>query len=91
MAARIALALLRGYKVLFSPLFTGSCRFLPSCADYMTQGVERFGALRGLWMGVGRLLRCQPLCRAGFDPVPARFSVRSGWIGQFGAPDAGAR
>lgn len=57
----------------------------------MTVSVERFGAARGIWMGLGRLLRCQPLCRAGFDPVPSRFTLRSGWVGQFGAPESGAR
>ena len=69
-AAAAILLLLRGYKVLISPLFTGSCRFLPSCSDYAAEAVLRYGALRGSRLAIGRLLRCHPFCRAGHDPVP---------------------
>lgn len=71
MAAAV-LALLRAYKVLLSPLFAGSCRFQPSCADYMTEAVRRHGAARGVWLGVRRLSRCHPLGGHGLDPVPHR-------------------
>src|SRR5437867_4535649 len=69
-AGRVVLALLRAYKVLLSPLFTGSCRFHPSCADYAAEAVMRYGAARGSWMGVRRLCRCHPLGGHGVDPVP---------------------
>jgi len=68
--AAIILFMLRGYKVLISPLFAGSCRFLPSCSDYAAEAVSRHGALRGSRLAIGRLLRCHPFCRAGHDPVP---------------------
>jgi putative membrane protein insertion efficiency factor len=68
--AAIILFMLRGYKVLISPLFAGSCRFLPSCSDYAAEAVSRYGALRGSRLAIGRLLRCHPFCRAGHDPVP---------------------
>lgn len=70
-AVRLSLALLRGYKVLISPYFRGSCRFLPSCADYAAEAIDRHGATRGIWLAAKRLVRCHPLCAAGHDPVPA--------------------
>jgi putative membrane protein insertion efficiency factor len=69
-AASGALALLRGYKLLFSPLFTGSCRFQPSCSDYMAEAIRVHGAVTGTWLGVRRLIRCRPLGGYGVDPVP---------------------
>ena len=68
--ARLVLGLLRGYKILISPLFTGSCRFQPSCADYMAEAVSLHGARRGVWLGLGRLTRCRPFGGHGYDPVP---------------------
>src|SRR5215212_4181845 len=68
--AALVLAALKAYKVLISPLFTGCCRFHPSCADYMGEAVRLHGAVKGVWLGFRRLVRCQPLARHGFDPVP---------------------
>jgi uncharacterized protein len=65
-----ALALIRGYKLLISPYFRGSCRFLPSCADYAAEAIARHGLLRGGWLAAMRLARCHPLGEAGHDPVP---------------------
>jgi putative membrane protein insertion efficiency factor len=67
----LVLALLRGYKLLISPYFAGSCRFLPSCSEYARDAVLRYGALRGGWLAMKRLARCHPLGSNGFDPVPA--------------------
>jgi uncharacterized protein len=67
---KLTLALIDGYKLLISPYFAGSCRFLPSCADYAREAVLRHGALRGTWLAARRLSRCQPLCAGGHDPVP---------------------
>ena len=69
-AAIALLVLLRIYKLLVSPLFTGSCRFHPSCSDYMAEAVARFGAGRGTWLGLRRLIRCLPFGGHGYDPVP---------------------
>jgi putative membrane protein insertion efficiency factor len=70
LAAGAVLALLKGYKLLLSPLFTGSCRYYPSCSDYMTEAVHRHGAVRGVWLGCRRLARCHPFGGHGVDPVP---------------------
>jgi len=66
----VALMLLRGYKLLISPIFAGSCRFVPSCADYAAEAIDRHGLLSGSWLTLRRLGRCQPYCQGGHDPVP---------------------
>jgi putative membrane protein insertion efficiency factor len=71
-AQRLALAALRLYKLLISPMFAGSCRFMPSCSDYAREAIIRFGVLRGSMLALKRLARCHPLGSHGFDPVPAR-------------------
>jgi len=70
-AVKAALAVLRIYKVYVSPWFAGSCRFEPTCSRYAYEAIERFGVMRGSWLGLRRLARCQPLSRKfGYDPVP---------------------
>lgn len=64
------LAAIAAYRVLLSPLFTGSCRFVPSCSAYAREAVARHGALQGGWLAARRLARCHPLCRGGLDQVP---------------------
>ncbi|GAA0705110.1 membrane protein insertion efficiency factor YidD [Dokdonella soli] len=71
--SRPIIFLLRCYKRWLSPLLGSRCRFQPSCSDYARVAVARFGALRGGWLGLWRILRCQPLCTGGYDPVPAEF------------------
>ena len=61
---------LRGYKRWISPMLPNACRFVPTCSEYAIEAVERHGALRGSWLAVMRMLRCHPLARAGYDPVP---------------------
>jgi putative membrane protein insertion efficiency factor len=68
---RIVLALLRVYQLMFSPLFAGSCRFVPSCSAYAVEAVQRHGVVAGSWLTLRRLARCRPLAAHGFDPVPA--------------------
>jgi putative membrane protein insertion efficiency factor len=67
---RLALAAIRGYQLLIRPLLTGSCRYLPTCSEYAAEAVITYGALRGGWMGLKRVLRCHPWGGAGLDPVP---------------------
>lgn len=65
----LIVALLDAYQRWISPLLPPSCRFHPTCSEYMRQAVERYGAVRGVWMGLKRLARCQPFCTGGIDPV----------------------
>jgi uncharacterized protein len=68
---RLALFALRFYKTYLSILFAGACRFQPTCSQYAYEAIERFGVIRGVWLGTKRLLRCHPLSRRfGYDPVP---------------------
>jgi putative membrane protein insertion efficiency factor len=62
--------MLAGYKRFLSPLLPPACRFEPTCSVYMMQAVERFGAFRGVWLGLRRISRCHPFHPGGFDPVP---------------------
>lgn len=65
-----ALFLLRSYKRFISPLLPPMCRFEPTCSVYTMQAVEKYGLLRGVWLGVRRLARCHPFNPGGWDPVP---------------------
>ena len=62
--------LLKVYKYLVSPLLPPACRFVPSCSEYATEAVARHGFFHGAVLSCWRLLRCNPLARGGYDPVP---------------------
>jgi putative membrane protein insertion efficiency factor len=66
----IVLPLLRGYKRFVSPILPPMCRFDPTCSIYMMQAVEKYGTLRGVWLGLRRLGRCHPFNPGGWDTVP---------------------
>ena len=68
---RTALILLvRAYQIALSPLLPASCRYYPSCSAYAIEAFERHGALRGGWLTLRRLVRCNPSRPGGYDPVP---------------------
>jgi hypothetical protein len=64
------IAFLRGYKLFLSPLLPPMCRFEPTCSVYTMQAVEKYGVVRGTWLGVRRLSRCHVFNPGGWDPVP---------------------
>lgn len=57
------------YKAFLSPFLPPACRFEPTCSEYARAAVGKYGAVKGSWLGVKRILRCQPLCRGGHDPL----------------------
>ncbi|MGB7925965.1 MAG: membrane protein insertion efficiency factor YidD [Pyrinomonadaceae bacterium] len=65
----VLVSILRLYKAAISPLLPPSCRFVPSCSEYAREAIERYGSVRGSWMGVRRILRCHPFHPGGYDPV----------------------
>ena len=69
---KILVQLIRGYSYLISPFLGNNCRYYPSCSRYTQEAVEKYGALRGSWMGLRRILRCHPFHPGGYDPVPER-------------------
>ena len=69
-AQRLLLSAIRIYQLCFGWMYTGSCRYLPTCSEYASEAIQRFGAARGGMLAVRRLLRCHPLGGHGVDPVP---------------------
>jgi uncharacterized protein len=63
-------ALVRFYQSVFSPLFPPSCRYYPTCSSYMIQALNKYGPMKGGWLGLKRIARCHPFHAGGFDPVP---------------------
>ncbi len=64
------IALIRFYQLALSPLMGQNCRFYPTCSAYGVEAIEKHGAIKGGYLTVRRILRCNPLCEGGFDPVP---------------------
>lgn len=62
--------LVRGYQLVISPMLPPSCRFYPSCSHYAIEALERHGPLKGLWLSLRRVGRCNPWHPGGHDPVP---------------------
>ena len=66
----LVLGLIRLWQMTFSKVLPPSCRFTPSCSKYGYEAVSRYGALRGGWLAIKRIARCQPFHPGGYDPVP---------------------
>lgn len=66
---RILCLIVRGYQLFVSPCLPRSCRFYPSCSEYMIQAIMTYGAFKGLLRGTWRILRCHPFSPGGYDPV----------------------
>jgi len=68
---RVALLLaLRGYQYAIRPFLGANCRFYPSCSDYAREAIDRYGAAKGCWFALRRVLRCHPYHPGGYDPLP---------------------
>ena len=69
MVKKLLLALIRFYRAAISPLLGANCRFIPTCSAYAMQAIEKYGAWEGGLVALRRILRCNPFCKGGYDPV----------------------
>lgn len=69
---KILLLMIKFYQIFISPLCPGVCRYRPTCSQYMAEAVKVHGAIKGIWLGIKRILRCHPWGKSGYDPVPSK-------------------
>lgn len=69
---RLLIGFIRLYQILHQPFFRGSCRFYPTCSQYGIEAFETHGFFKGFYLTFFRVIRCNPLCKGGFDPVPPK-------------------
>jgi len=67
---KIALLLVRFYQLSLRPLLPNACRYTPSCSEYATEAINKYGAFKGGWLAIKRISRCHPWGGHGYDPVP---------------------
>ena len=67
---KVLMALVRFYRRYISPMRQPCCRFVPTCSQYALEALEKYGAVKGGWLAMKRILRCHPFCKGGYDPVP---------------------
>ncbi|MED4969290.1 membrane protein insertion efficiency factor YidD [Parageobacillus toebii] len=72
MAKKLLISFIRFYQIFISPLKPPTCRFYPTCSHYGLEAVKRFGAIKGGWLTIKRILKCHPFHPGGFDPVPEK-------------------
>ena len=74
----LLLRLIRFYQKAISPYKGGSCcKYIPTCSNYAIEAIQRFGAFKGFFLALFRILRCNPVSRGGYDPVPEKRDKRS--------------
>ena len=72
----ILIGLIKFYRYAISPYLPKACRFTPTCSVYAMEAISRFGVIRGMLLAIYRILRCNPFCRGGYDPVPEKFTFK---------------
>ncbi|KOP83851.1 membrane protein insertion efficiency factor YidD [Cytobacillus solani] len=72
MLKQLMIGVIRFYQIVISPLKPPTCRFYPTCSHYGLESVKRFGALKGGWLAIKRIVKCHPFHPGGFDPVPEK-------------------
>ena len=67
---RLLIAMVKFYRRNISPLRPPCCRYIPTCSQYALEALEKYGAMKGSWLALRRILRCHPFHKGGYDPVP---------------------
>ena len=70
--SKFFIKIIKIYKKYISPIFSSmgvSCKYKPTCSEYMIQAIEKYGCIKGIWLGMKRILRCNPFSKGGYDPV----------------------
>jgi hypothetical protein len=73
---RPLILLIRFYQKSISPYKKPCCKYYPTCSNYAIEAIDRFGAFKGFWLSLFRILRCNPFSRGGYDPVPEKRAKR---------------
>lgn len=76
----IGIGLIKAYQFLLSPIVGNSCRHQPTCSEYGYEAIARHGLIKGGWITFWRVLKCNPLGKAGFDPVPEKMHSLKEWL-----------
>ncbi len=69
MTRKLALMFVRAYRIFLSPFVPTECRYYPTCSCYMEEAIAKKGLRKGLWLGIKRILKCNPFFPGGYDPV----------------------
>ena len=69
---KVLIFLIKVYQNTISPLLGKNCRFVPTCSQYTIEAIAEYGAMRGILMGIKRIIRCNPFSKGGYDPVPKK-------------------
>lgn len=77
MGRKIFVFLIKIYQKIISPLKPPSCRFYPTCSQYGIEAIQRFGAIKGGWLTIKRILKCHPFHEGGIDPVPLEWPKKN--------------
>lgn len=73
---KILIILLRFYQLTFSQILPHSCRFYPTCSEYSIEAIKKYGMIKGILLGLKRILRCNPFFTGGYDPIPSKPRLR---------------
>ena len=66
---KLMILMIRGYQKFISPLFPPTCRFYPTCSVYCIQALQKYGVIKGSFLGIKRILKCHPFHPGGYDPL----------------------
>ena len=74
---KILILLIKLYQKFISPMFPAKCRFYPTCSQYTLEAIKEYGAIKGTYLGIKRILKCHPFHEGGYDPIPKRENKNS--------------